>query len=93
MPFDQHYLGALVAPRKLCIVTAEKDTWADTDAQFLACLAASPAWECDGKKGFVCPDRLPQPGDFFREGEIAFHLREGTHFFSRDDWRRYLDLI
>ena len=93
MPFDQHFLIAAVAPRRVAVGTAQEDAWADTDAQYLACCAASPAWECLGKKGFVHPDRLPQPGDFFSAGCIAFHLREGTHFFSRDDWHCYLSLI
>ena len=93
MPFDQHFLIAAVAPRRVAVGTALEDTWADTDAQYLACCAASPAWECLGKKGFVFPDRLPQAGDFFSAGQIAFHLREGTHFFSRADWHCYLSLI
>ena len=93
MPFDQHFLIAAVAPRRVAVGTALEDTWADTDAQYVACRAASPAWEYLGKKGFVHPDRLPQTGDFFSAGQIAFHLREGTHFFSRADWHCYLSLI
>ena len=93
MPFDQHYLLAAIAPRRVAVGTALEDTWADTDAQYLACCAASPAWETCGKKGFVHPDRLPQPGDFFSAGSVVFHLREGTHFFSRADWHCYLSLL
>ncbi len=93
MPFDQHFLIAAVAPRRVAVGTALEDIWADTDAQYLACCAASPAFELLGKKGFIHPDRLPQPGDFFSAGQITFHLREGTHFFSRADWHCYLSLI
>ena len=45
------------------------------------------------EKGFLHPDRMPLPGDCFDGGHVAYHLREGTHFFSRTDWRRYLCLI
>ncbi len=93
MPFDQHYLLAAIAPRRVAVGAALEDTWADTDAQYLACCAASPAWELCGKTGFVHPDRLPQPGDFFSAGSVAFHLRDGTHFFSRADWHCYLSLL
>ncbi|MBE6630721.1 MAG: hypothetical protein E7624_07740 [Ruminococcaceae bacterium] len=93
MPFDQHFLIAAVAPRRVAVGAALEDIWADTDAQYLACCAASPAFELLGKKGFIHPDRLPQPGDFFSAGQITFHLREGTHFFSRADWHCYLSLI
>ena len=93
LPFDQHFLIACVAPRRVAIGTAEEDTWADTNAQYLAACAASPAWELQGKKGFVHPDRLPEVGDFFSAGNLTFHLREGTHYFSRADWHCYLSLL
>lgn len=93
LPFDQHHLIACVAPRRVAIGTAVEDAWADTDAQYLAACAASPAWELYGKKGLVHPDRLPEVGDFFSAGAISFHLREGTHYFSRADWHCYLSLI
>ncbi|MBQ9778624.1 MAG: acetylxylan esterase [Clostridia bacterium] len=93
LPFDQHFLIACVAPRRVAIGAAVEDLWADTDAQYLAACAASPAWELLGKRGFVHPDRLPEVGDFFSAGSVTFHLREGTHFFSRADWHCYLSLL
>ena len=93
MPFDQHFLVAAVAPRRVALGAALEDTWADPKSQYLSACAASPAWELLGRRGFLHPDRLPLPGDCFDGGHVAFHLREGTHFFSRTDWRRYLYLI
>ncbi|MBQ8357655.1 MAG: acetylxylan esterase [Clostridia bacterium] len=93
MPFDQHFLVAAIAPRRVALGSAVEDTWADPDSQYLSACAASAAWELLGEKGFVHPDRLPVPGDCFDAGSVAFHLREGTHFFSRTDWHRYLCLI
>ena len=93
MPFDQHFLVAAVAPRKVALGTALEDTWADPDSQYLSAVAASPAWELLGKTGLVHPDRMPLPGDDLDGGTLCYHLRTGTHFFSRADWQRYLKMI
>lgn len=89
LPFDQHFLVASIAPRKVMLGAALEDTWADPDSQYLSACAASEAWETLGLKGFVHPDRLPIPGDNLSEGELGYHLRSGTHFFSCDDWKVY----
>ena len=90
LPFDQHMLLALVAPRAVFVGAAVEDVWADTNNQFLACLAASPVWELYGKRGFVSPDRFPEVGDCFCDGEVGYHLRAGSHFQSRTDWLVYM---
>ena len=90
MPFDQHFLLAAVAPRRVALGTALEDVWADPDSEYLCACAAAPAWELLGVRGFVHQDRLPRAGEDLSIGAIAFHLREGTHFFSRADWHRYL---
>ena len=93
LPFDQHFLLACCAPRKLYITAASLDEWADPTSQYLSCAAASPAWELFGGKGFVHPDRLPKAGDRFPEGDLGFHLREGTHWLSRHDWMGFIDFL
>ncbi|MBQ9796278.1 MAG: hypothetical protein IJW50_01020 [Clostridia bacterium] len=93
MPFDQHYLGALVAPRKLCIVTAEKDTWADTDAQYLMAEAADVIYREMGLVGLACKGEMLPQGKCTTEGRIGFQKRAGEHFFSRDDWNFFIDYI
>ncbi len=92
-PFDQHFLLAAVCPRKVYVASAGEDDWADPTSEFLCCLAASPAWEANGLTGFVTPDALPGPWDTLQEGNVAFHLRPGTHFLSRHDWIRYIRYI
>ncbi len=89
MPFDQHFLVAAIAPRKVALGAALEDEWADPDSQYLSACAASEVWEMLGQNGFVCPDRLPVPGDCFSSGSIKYHLRRGKHFYSREDWQRY----
>lgn len=48
LPFDQHFLLALTAPRYLYVASASEDGWADPLSEFLSCAAASPAFEICG---------------------------------------------
>ncbi len=89
MPFDQHYLLACIAPRKVLIGSASEDMWADPNAEFLSCVAASDAFE----NGFVHGGELPKTNDVFFEGDIGYHLREGLHYFSREDWNRLIKFV
>lgn len=93
MPFDQHYMLASMAPRYVYVASAEKDIWAAPDSEMLSCVAASPAYEEQGLSGFVCENRLPEVGDVYHEGHIGFHMRAGTHYFSREDWNILIDFI
>lgn len=91
LPFDQHFLLSLIAPRHLYVSSATQDDWADPKSEFLGCVAASEAFEIYGKKGLVTPDAYPVTGDILHEGNIGYHMREGTHYLSREDWRRVMD--
>jgi len=93
MPFDQHFLVAAIAPRFVCAGTAAEDTWCDPDNQYLCYVVVDDVYKLLGQKGFVHPDRLPQIGDVFQEGTIGFHMRAGTHFLSRYDWRCYMEFM
>ena len=91
LPFDQHCLIAMLAPRAVFVGGAIEDVWADNDNQFLSCLAASKVWGLYGSKGLITPDRLPECGDTVTDGDVGFHLRKGTHYHSRTDWLVYMD--
>ena len=93
LPFDQHCLMAMVAPRAVFVGAAVEDVWADTDNQFLSCVAASPVWSLYGSEGMVTPDKLPEVGDVFTDGDVGFHLRAGKHFHSRTDWLVYMEAV
>ena len=93
MPFDQHYLTALVAPRLLSVATAERDRWADTEAQYLSLEAASVIYEKHGLVGLDHSFGLMTTGMENSAGQICLSMREGPHYFSRDDWNFFLDVI
>lgn len=93
LPFDQHFLIAAQAPRLVYVASAVEDEWSDPDSEYLSCFAASEVWQRLGKKGFICPDRLPRAGEKFHEGDIGYHVRYGSHYFSREDWNHFMDFL
>ncbi|WP_420818449.1 acetylxylan esterase [Paenibacillus ginsengarvi] len=93
LPFDQHFLLAAIAPRKVYVASAVQDLWADPESEYLSCVAASEVYEKLGLPGFVHPDRLPQAGDVFHAGHIGYHLRSGGHYLSREDWLHFIHYL
>lgn len=93
MPFDQHYLLASIAPRYVYVASAKEDEWADPVSEMLSCVSAGKIYKQYGKKGFICKDRLPKIGDEFHKGSIGYHLRDGLHYFSREDWLKVIKFI
>lgn len=91
MPFDQHFLLAAIAPRKVYVASAAEDLWADPDFEFLSCVMAGDYFEHYGQKGFVYSDRFPAVGEKLHKGNVAYHRRGGTHFLSREDWRLFME--
>lgn len=89
MPFDQHELLALIAPRPLCIGTASLDAPADPYGEFLSCVHASPVYELFGSQPF--PGGKMISPDTWISGDLHFHLRTGDHDQTPWDWARYLN--
>lgn len=89
MPFDQHYLVASIAPRYVLVGSAAEDAWAHPQSEQLACVAASPAF----KNSFDCENRFAKVGDEFYNGDIGYHMRGGTHYFSREDWNKLIKFV
>ncbi|WP_203566864.1 glucuronyl esterase domain-containing protein [Aestuariimicrobium ganziense] len=93
LPLDQHWLLAAIAPRRLCVGSAIEDDWADPLSEYLACVAASPAWERHGAVGLGdTSSSTPTLGNI-GGGRVQYHLRPGTHFLSRQDWMTYLAAV
>lgn len=93
MPFDMHYLLALVAPRNLYVCSAKEDGHADPKSEFIGCVATSVVYEeIYGQKGLVLTvDEMPEEAFCQMEGNIGYHMREGTHFLSRYDWQKFME--
>ena len=77
LPWDQHELLALVAPRPVYIASAEEDLWADPKGEFLAAQAAEPVYLLLGTDGL--------------KSTIGHHIRPGKHDVLLYDWQQYLN--
>ena len=93
MPFDQHFLTGLIAPRYAAIGSASLDDWADQYSEQLCAIAASPAWKVCGREGYIGKENPAKIGDVFNDGDVSYHLRDEIHFFGRKDWLVWMDFI
>ncbi len=89
MPFDQHFLLSLIAPRPLYVASASEDLWADPRGEFLGLAAARDAYALFGSEG-VPGNEMPPVGEVL-SGDCAYHCRPGKHDITEYDWLRYLD--
>lgn len=90
LPFDQHMLLGLIAPRLVYTSAKTFDSWADPEGQFESCIQASPVYELFGKKGIVQKKR-PLPEQPVHEGSIGHHYKTGNHDMDEYDWNCYMD--
>ena len=86
LPFDQHYLLASIAPRYVYVASAAGDDWADPASELLSCYAAAA-----GDKEAFPYEETSEDYDFnLHAGRIGYHRRPGLHYFSREDWNRFI---
>lgn len=87
LPFDQHEVLALVAPRLLFVSNASQD---EQEPEYLALKSASPVWELYGMRGFVS-DGYPAFDVVQDDGAVAFRRRDGAHDLTLAEWSAYMD--
>ena len=89
LPFDQHCLIALCAPRPVLLSNAEEDVWANPDGQFALIAAAAPAYALFEKDTKV-PAARPVLNELLNE-PIGYFIRPGKHSMTTADWKIWLD--
>ena len=91
--FDQHFVLASIAPRNVCVTSAELDYWADQKGEQLCCLAASEAWEKLGLVGLQECDHYLAPDEKLLNGNVGYSMTPTTHFLSRHAWHNYMEFM
>ncbi|MFA9477565.1 acetylxylan esterase [Phycisphaerales bacterium AB-hyl4] len=89
LPLDQHMFLALLAPRPIYVASADEDLWADPLGEFLALKAAEPVYHLLGMGG-LSAEAMPPIGEPVH-GVQSYHIRQGTHGITSEDWAYYLD--
>jgi len=90
LPFDQHMLLGLIAPRLLYVSSASEDHWADPESEFLALLAAEPVYQLHGHAG-IGTDKMPPAQSPVSGKKLGYHIRTGEHDLTEYDWRCFID--
>jgi len=89
LPFDQHALIALCAPRPVLLSNAEEDLWANPAGQFEMLQAADPVFRLLTGEG--C-DATTQPASGRLLGSrLGYFIRPGEHSMTKGDWAVWLD--
>ncbi|MBP3959372.1 acetylxylan esterase [Gemmata sp. G18] len=88
IPFDQHALVAICAPRPVLLTNAEDDQWANPSGQFDVLTAAAPAYKLygDTKPG---ADKVPEQGTLSAD-RLGYFIRAGKHSMTPDDWKVFM---
>ncbi len=89
LPFDQHCLIALMAPRPILLSNAVEDQWANPSGQFQMLQAADPVYRLLGTTGLEAKE-MPEVGTC-SDGKLGFSLRAGKHSMTAGDWKVFLD--
>ncbi|MEK7953845.1 glucuronyl esterase domain-containing protein [Luteolibacter soli] len=88
LPFDQHMVISLIAPRPVYIGSAQEDTFADAEGEFMAAKSAEPVFRLLGAEGL--PAETWPPVGTSVQGGIGYHVRPGKHDVLPFDWQQYL---
>ncbi len=89
LPFDQHELIALCAPRPVLISCAVEDAWSNPPGQFEMLKAADPVYKLVAGDGLGAA-QMPETGRLL-DSRLGYYIRPGTHSMTRDDWKVWLD--
>jgi hypothetical protein len=89
LPFDQHMLLGLIAPRPIYITSATEDPGADPRGEFATAVHAEPIYRLFGKRG-VDTKEWPKPDTPIGKS-IGYHVRTGPHAITAYDWEQFLN--
>ena len=89
LPFDQHCLIALCAPRPVLLSNAVEDQWANPNGQFEMLRLADPVYRMYGTDGCAA-EKMPPTGELVGS-TLGYWIRDGKHSMTKADWETYLN--
>jgi dienelactone hydrolase len=89
LPFDQHALIALCAPRPVLLSNAAEDLWANPAGQFEMLRAADPVYRLVAGDGLGAT-AMPEMGKLL-PSRLGYFIRPGKHSMAPEDWAAWLD--
>lgn len=89
LPFDQHELIALCAPRPVLVSNATEDLWANPAGQFDMLKAADPVYRLVSGEGLDA-SMMPEPGKLVNS-RLGYFIRPGKHEMATVDLSAFLD--
>jgi len=93
MPWDQHYLVSLSAPRPVLVASASEDQWAYPPNEFLAAVAAGEVYRLFGIPGIEEGTPFPPPDTPILRRGVGYYMRTGIHGVFPYDWRQVADFV
>lgn len=92
LPFDQHFLLAATSPRFAYVASAAEDLWADPVSELLCCAAASRDFIKNNAAELSGAENIGESRNLHGD-RIGYHIRRGKHYFSREDWNRFISFF
>ena len=89
LPFDQHCLIALCAPRPVLLSNATEDSWANPAGQFEMLKLADPVYRLYKTDGLAV-NQMPETGKLV-DSTLGYFIRPGKHSMTKEDWKAFID--
>lgn len=93
MHFDQHWILSAIAPRSFYLFSGSDDNWAGPHTEYLCAVAANEVYHKLGMEGLKHPDRMPEAGDIFDQGCIAYAMHKGPHYLGDFEWNCVMEYM
>ena len=93
LPWDQHWLVALSAPRPVLVASAIDDKWADPENEFRSAVAAGEVYRLFGVPGLEVAAEFPAADTPMLRRGVGYYVRSGGHDVTPYDWAQTSDFI
>ena len=93
LPWDQHFLVSLCAPRPVLVASASEDLWADPENEFRAAVAAGEVYRLFGIPGIEERTAFPPVNTPILRRGVGYYVRSGIHDVTPYDWRQVAKFI